>query len=124
MSETKEYVSCTEEQGTIHISEDVLAVIAAAAALEIEGVSSLVANLGSDLAEMLGKKNLARGVSVAVDGESVTVDIDLMVKYGFAIQEVARTVQGAVANSVESMSGLHVSAVNVTISGITFEKKA
>ena len=59
MSENKEYVSRCDELGNIHISEEVLAGIAAAAALETDGVSSLAANLGSDIAELLGKKNLA-----------------------------------------------------------------
>ena len=64
MSENKEYVSRCDELGNIHISEEVLAGIAAAAALEVDGVSSLAANLGSDIAELLGKKNLAKGVRV------------------------------------------------------------
>ena len=53
MAEGKEYISCPDELGTIHISEDVLAVTAAAAALEVEGIGGLAGNLGSDLAELL-----------------------------------------------------------------------
>ena len=60
MGEGKEYVSRSDELGNIHISEEVLAVIAAAAALEVEGVGGLAANLGTDLAELLGKKTLSR----------------------------------------------------------------
>ena len=59
MSDSKEYVSRSDELGNIHIAEEVLAAISAAAALEVDGVSSLAANLGSDIAELLGKKNLA-----------------------------------------------------------------
>ena len=58
MSEVKEYVSQVEEMGSIHISEEVIASIAAVAAVEVEGVSSLAPNLGSDLAEMLGSTGL------------------------------------------------------------------
>ena len=50
MSENREYVSRSDELGNIHISGEVLASIAAAAALEVEGVSGLSANLGSDIA--------------------------------------------------------------------------
>ena len=57
MAENKEYISRPDEMGTIHISEEVLAAIAAAAALEVEGVASLSANLGSDIVQFLGKKN-------------------------------------------------------------------
>ena len=59
MGEGKEYVSRSDELGNIHISEEVLAVIAAAAALEVEGVGGLAANLGTDLAELLGKRRSA-----------------------------------------------------------------
>mgnify|MGYP004654659955 CR=1 FL=1 len=119
MSETKEYISRADELGNIHISEEVLAVIAAAAALEVEGVGALTANLGTDLAELMGKKNLAKGVHVQVAEEAVTVDISIMVKYGFAIPEVAKAVQETVRNSVESMSSLSVAGVNINVSGIT-----
>lgn len=124
MAEAKEYVSRSDELGTIHISEDVLAVIAAAAALEVEGVSSLAANLGSDIAELLGKKNWTKGVHIQVEEESVRVDISILVKYGYTIQKVAKAVQEAVATAVESMSGLSVSAVNVNVGGVSFEKES
>lgn len=60
MSENKEYVSRSDELGNIHISEEVLAAITAAAALDVEGVSGLAANLGSDIAELLGKRTWLR----------------------------------------------------------------
>ena len=123
MGENKEYVTHTDELGNIHISEEVLAVIAAAAALEVEGVSSLAANLGTDIAELLGKKNLTRGIRVQVTEESVVVELSILVKYGYTIPDVARAVQDAVYTNIESMSGLTVEAVNVNVGGITFDKE-
>ena len=67
MSDHKEYVSRSDELGNIHISEEVLAAISAAAALEVEGVSALSANLGSDLAELLGKKSLTKGIHIQLE---------------------------------------------------------
>ncbi len=120
MSENKDYFSQAEELGTIHISEEVLAGIAAAATLEVEGVGSLSAPLSSDLVDLLGKKNLAKGVRIQLEEECVQVVIAVMMNYGFTIPQVANAVQEAVKNAVEAMSGLTVSAVNVTISGILF----
>ncbi len=120
MSENKEYVSRSDELGNIHISEEVLASIAAAAALEVEGVSALAANLGRDIAELLGKKNLAKGVHVHMDEEKVTVDLSVLLASGHTIPEMGRAVQDSVRNAVESMTGLEVAAVNVTVAGITF----
>ncbi|HJA63362.1 MAG TPA: Asp23/Gls24 family envelope stress response protein [Candidatus Intestinimonas stercoravium] len=123
MAESREYVSRSDELGNIHISEEVLAVIAAAAALEVEGVGGLAANLGSDLAELLGKKNLSRGIRLHVEEESVTIDVAILVKYGYTIPDVARAVQEGIAGSVEATSGLSVAAVNVSVGGVVFDKE-
>ena len=124
MSENREYVSRSDELGNIHISGEVLVSIAAAAALEVEGVSGLSANLGSDIAELLSnKKNLTKGVHIQVEDEQVTVELAVLMSYGHTIPEVGRAVQDAVKSSVESMTGLTVAAVNVGVGGITLEKK-
>lgn len=123
MAENKEYISRADEMGNIHISEDVLAVIAAAATLEVEGVGSMAANLGNDIAELLGKKNMSKGIRISVDDDAVTVDISLLIKYGNSIMEVAEKVQEAVTTAVEATSGLSVEAVNVHVCGVTFEKE-
>jgi len=124
MSENKEYVSRSDELGNIHISEEVLATIAAAAALDVEGVSSLSANLGSDIAERLGKKNLAKGVRVKMEDEKVEVELSILIVYGCTIPEIGKAVQEGVKAAVESMTGLEVAAVNVNVGGITFPPKA
>ena len=122
MGENKEYVTQTDELGNIHISEDVLAVISTAAALEVEGVSGIPGG-SRDLAELLGKKNLTRGVHIQVEEDGVQVELGIMIKYGYTINEVARAVQDAVATNIESMSNLTVKSVNINIGGITFDKE-
>ena len=124
MSENKEYVSRSDELGNIHISEEVLAAIAAASTLEVEGVSALSANLGSDLAELLGKKSLTKGIHVQMDEDKVKVDVSILLDYGHTIPETGKAVQDNVKNAVENMTGLEVAEVNVNVSGISFEKKA
>ena len=124
MSENKEYVSRSDELGNIHISEEVLAVITAAAALDVEGVSGLAANLGSDIAELLGKKNLAKGVHVRMEDDKVEVELSVLMGYGHTIPEIGRAIQDGVKSAIESMTGLEVSVVNVSVAGITFPPKA
>ena len=123
MSDSREYVSRSDELGNIHISEEVLAAISAAAALEVDGVSSLAANLGSDIAELLGKKNLAKGVRVRMEDDKVVVELSVLMTYGHTIPEMCKAVQEGVKNAVESMTGLEVSAVNVNVGGVTFPPK-
>ena len=111
MGENKEYVSRSDERGHNHYYEEVLA---------LEGVSGRAANLGSDIAELLGKKNLAKGVRVQMEDEKVTVDLSILMAYGHTIPEVGRAVQDGVKNAVESMTGLEIAAVNVNVGGVTF----
>ncbi len=123
MAEGKEYISRPDELGNIHISEEVLAVIAAAAALEVEGVGSLSANLGTDLAELFGgKKNLSKGIHIAVQEDSIRVELSLLIRYGYTIVEVAKEVQNAVYNAIENTSGLSVECVNVHVCGVVFDR--
>ena len=124
MSDSKEYVSRSDELGNIHISEEVLAGIAAAAALETEGVSALAANLGSDIAELLGKKSLTKGVHVKMEDEKVEVELSILMKYGSTIPEMGKAVQDNIKQAIENMTGLEVASVNVNVGGITFPPKA
>ena len=71
----------------------------------------------------MGKKNLSRGIHIQVEDENVTVDLSILVKYGYTIPDVARAVQEAVAGSIEATSGLTVAAVNVNVGGVVFEKE-
>ncbi len=125
MSENKDYISRADEMGNIHISEDVLSVMTAAATLEVEGVGSLSANLGNDIVEMLGgKKNLAKGVHVSSNEDgSLNVEVSILIKYGYTIMDVARQVQNAVQSGIENMSGLTAASVNVNVTGVIFEKE-
>ena len=116
----KEYVVRPDEKGSINISEDVVAAIAVSAALEGDGVGEVVQNSGS----YLSKKNTVKGVKLTIGDGSVIVDLQIMVKYGHPIPQVAQNVQDAVANAVESMTELKVCQVNVRISGVLFQDNA
>lgn len=123
MSENRDYISYPDEMGTIHIADEVLAVVAASAALEVEGVTSLATNLQSDIAELMGKKVYSKGVRLSVVNSQVLVEISILIQYGYVIPDVARKVQEAVMSAVTNTSGMEVSQVNVQVAGISFQKK-
>ena len=77
---------------------------------------------GSDVAAMVNRKVLSKGVRISVEEDRVSVDISLMVKYGYVVPDVARGVQDAVSSAVENTSGLQVACVNVTVAGVMFQK--
>ena len=112
-----------EKKGTVHIAEDVIASVAALAATEVEGVNALAAVGGVDISELLGKKNLAKGVKVTVTDGTVDVDVYVLVKYGFPIQTVAQKIQSGVRKALESMTGMTVGTINVHVNGIALEPK-
>lgn len=119
MADNREYWSVAGDQGTVKISEDVVASIAALAAAETPGVSTLCS---TKVAEMLGKKNLSKGIKVEFYGDQVQVEVWMMAKYEYNICDVSREVQSAVGAAIQSMTGLHTSAVNVHVVGISFEE--
>ena len=123
MSEHKDYISRADELGNIHIAEEVLAAVAAAAAMEVKGVSALAANFGTDIAELLGKKNQAKGVHIRVEEEKVSVELSVMMTYGNTIPEVGKAVQENVKSTMESVTGLEIAAVNVAVAGVVFPPK-
>ncbi|MDL2289007.1 Asp23/Gls24 family envelope stress response protein [Oscillospiraceae bacterium OttesenSCG-928-F05] len=124
MADGREYVKNSEEYGTVNISEEVIASIAALAASDVPGIHGLVPGFGVDISELLGKKNLAKGVKISVSGNYVTADIGVIIRYGEKIPDVAVKAQTAVTEAIQSMAGLEVAAVNINVTGIVFEKKA
>ncbi len=123
MSDGRDYVSTDAGKGSVNISEDVVASIAALAVSEVEGVGGLASSIGLDIAELLGKKNLAKGIKITMSDDAVSIDAFVIVRYDFRIPEVGSAVQDTVATAVESMTGLKVSDVNVHVTGILLDKK-
>lgn len=122
MADHKDYWSTTGDQGSIKISEDVVASIAAFAASETEGVGGLYSSLTNDIVSFLSKKNLSKGVRIDLreDG-TVGVEIGFLALFGHNICDVAKLVQENVKSAVESMTGLKVTAVDIHVGGVTFE---
>lgn len=123
MADSREYFTKDVENGSIQISEEVVASVAAMAVLEVEGVCGLASNLGYDIAEMLGKKTLAKGVRIAAEGETLRIDCEIVAQFGQPVFALARSVQEHVKTGVESLTGLSVSQVNVNVSGIALPRE-
>ncbi len=104
--------------GVIKIHKNVIASISSLAAIEVEGVKRVGTNLKSSLFELFGKKNIS-AIKVEIDkNEEVTVEIPLIIKYGFNIPETANSVQDNVHKALERMTGSPIRHINVNIKGI------
>ena len=105
----------------VHISDEVVAIIAGLAATEIEGVQSMAGNITNELVSKLGMKNLSKGVKVTISDDSVEVSLALNIKYGYEIPAVSKKVQDKVKSAIETMTGLTVTAVNIKIVSLNIE---
>ena len=100
-----------------------IATIASLAAAEVEGVEGMAGGVVEGITGMLNnKKSMTKGVKVEVNEEQVTVEINVIIKYGYKLHEVCANIQSGTKNAIETMTGLTVSAVNVFVSSISFEK--
>lgn len=114
-------------KGTVTFATDVVATIAGLAATEVEGVASMVGGSSSGLAEIFKRgqntRSLTRGVRVELNDNTVSVNLTIVVDYGAPVPRVAKGIQENVKKTIETMSGLEVTEVNVHVQGVSFEKE-
>lgn len=117
------YVLQEEENiGTVKIADDVVAMIAGLAATEVEGVSAMAGNISNELMSKVGMKKLTKGVKVDVIERHVTVDLAILMEYGYNIPATCQKVQAKVKAAIENMTGLNVTDVNIRIAGVNMQK--
>ncbi len=124
MADNREYFTQNVENGSIQIAEDVVASVAAMAAMEVDGVCGLNAGIGSDIAKMLGKKDITKGVRITGGKDApLAIECNVVARIGTSVFDLAKAVQTAVKTSVESTTGLVVEQVNVNIGGISMQRE-
>ncbi len=119
MADSKQYITQVQENGTVMISEDVVAAIVAQSVKDVDGVVGLNVKPGADLADMIGKKNWGKGMKIEIaEDNSLTIDCDVVIGYGQSVVTIAKAVQEAVTAALESMTAVKVNAVNINVCGI------
>ena len=106
------------DRGEVRIADEVVAIIAGMAATDVRGVASMAGNITNEIVAKTGIKNLAKGIRVEVLDGIVTVDVNLNIRYGYAIPEVSGNVQDRVRTAIETMTGLEVGTINVRIASV------
>ncbi|MCK5812553.1 MAG: Asp23/Gls24 family envelope stress response protein [Clostridiales bacterium] len=111
-----------ENLGKLKVNDEVIAIIAGLAAVEVDGVYSMSGGLTGGIAEVLGIKNLSKGIKVDVKGEKVEVNIYIIANFGARIPDVAWNIQETVKKVVEKMTGMNIIEVNIHVQGINIPK--
>lgn len=106
------------DNGEVKISDEVVATIAGLAAVEIEGVYAMSGGFTGGISDILGRKNLSKGVKVEVGDKEASIDLYIIVKYGAKIPDVAWKIQEAVKDAIVNMTGLKVIEVNIHVQGV------
>ena len=113
-----------DNNNKLRIADEVVAVIAGKAVSEIKGVYEMSGGFAGGISEVLsGKKNLAKGIKVVVTEKDAKIDVNIIVEYGVRIPEIAFEIQTKVKKSVETMTGLKVTEVNVHVQGVNTEQQ-
>ena len=123
MDENNDIIEVNEEipvegNDTIKIANEAVATYAGIAVSEVSGVYGMSGGFAGITEALSGKKNLAKGIKVDVDGKNAKIDVSIIVEYGARIPDVAFEIQTRVKNSVENMTGLKVLEVNVHVQGV------
>jgi uncharacterized alkaline shock family protein YloU len=113
------------EHGSTMISDSVVSKIAGIAAQEVEGIrmgSGASQAVGGILGSITGGSQ-TQGVSVEVGQEEAAIDLTLTAEYGKSIPQLAEAVRRNVINRVESLVGLRVTEVNITVTNVFFPQE-
>ncbi|GIP36744.1 hypothetical protein J31TS4_00240 [Paenibacillus sp. J31TS4] len=113
-------IQMANEYGSIHVGDEVIAVIAGSAALECYGLVGMASRkqLKDGIAELLGRENLSRGVEIRREPDGVHIDLYIIVSYGTKISEVAHIVQNRVKYVLQEIVGLQVAHINILVQGV------
>lgn len=105
-----------DDDGTIRISETVIASIVRKYTMEVPGVVRFASgSIVGGLAEIIGRKSHEGSVAVDIDGDSVNISVTLVLAFGVRVPEVATAVQTVIRQRVEDLTGKHANRVNVVV---------
>lgn len=117
-------VSDEEDLGYIELADDVIAIVASLAALDVPGVIGMSTGFREGISNFLGKKSLAKGVRVKVTGHSCRIAVYVTVEYGCNIPEVAMKLQKKIKSSVDEMTEYTAEFVDVHVEGVKRREKS
>ena len=112
----------SENLGTLRVTDDVIAIIAGLATVEVDGVYSMSGGLTGGIAEVLGIKNLSKGIKAETKENNIYINIYIIAEFGARIPEVAWNIQEKVKKTVERMTGMRVMEANIHVQSVNIPK--
>ena len=109
--------------GTVQITDDVIATIAAIAATDVDGVAAVGTSITREKAARIGARAIAKAVQVSIENDRINARMIITVTYGSSIPETTRKVQKKVKSTLETMTGLTVDEVQVSVADVALNTK-
>ncbi|WP_168121941.1 Asp23/Gls24 family envelope stress response protein [Paenibacillus sp. HB172176] len=108
------------ELGSIHITDQCIAVLAGSAAMDCYGLVGMASRNGlkDGFAELLGRENMSRGVVVRRDADRLLIELYIIVSYGTKISEVAHNIQSKVSYVLNQIMGLSIDEVHIFVQDV------
>ena len=122
--DTSARASGEEDLGYIELADDVIAIVASLAAMDVPGVVDMSTGFREGISNFLGKKSLAKGVRVKITGHSCRIAVYVTVEYGCNIPEVAMKLQKKIKSAVDEMTEYTAEFVDVHIEGVKRREKS
>lgn len=111
------------KNGTIRISDEVIADIAIKAAQDVEGVANVQQRLLENAKNIMSSRvTFVKGVLLAPSEEGLELTVQISVLFGTKVQDICAAVQREVKEAVTDMTGITVSAVNVSVVSVALPK--
>ena len=111
-------VSDNTALGKVEIAPEVIEVIAGIAATEVDGVYAMRGNFATGVVERFGKKAHNKGIKVELLDDGVSIDVYVLLNFGFSIPQVAQQLQTNIRQTLTNMTALELKEVNVHVVGV------
>jgi uncharacterized alkaline shock family protein YloU len=122
MAENKQYIARNQENGTVFISEEVISSVVLQAMKDIDGFVAISTTPGKEIIELISKKQWGKGIKVVIgDDNSLEVECNIIINFGYNVMDVAKAVQKAAAEALAGSAGIDNASINVNVCGIVRE---
>jgi len=109
--------------GTLHITEEVLAIITSVCISESEGIKVTSSSLKDSIVTKMNKNYTKRGITIEHQDNDVTVGVRVSIDFGYNIIEICEKLQKEIVTEIEALSGLTLKQVDITVDHINFKEK-
>lgn len=109
--------SMNTHMGNITIDREVIAQYAGTVAMECFGIVGMGITV-KDVVKLLRKDNLAKGITVTINSNRLTLDFHVIVSYGVSILAVSDNLIDNVKYKVEDFTGMEIEKINIFVEGV------